>query len=524
MPTVTIIPATINPLTRMPASSKCKRKVAAYARVSTGSDEQETSYEAQIDYYTKFIKENPLWEFVGIYADEGISGTNTKHREQFKQMVEDAYAGKIDLIVTKSVSRFARNTVDSLTTIRSLKEHGCECYFQKENIYTFDSKGEVLLTIMSSLAQEESRSISENVTWGHRKRFADGQIMLAYKNFLGYERGEDGLPKIVENEAVIIRKIYRMFAEGKTASYIAKSLIQEGIPTPSGKKQWRTNTVISILTNEKYKGSAILQKTFTVDFLSKKTKKNEGEVPQYYVEDSHPAIIAPEEWDWVQAEIKRRNTLKNEYSCAGVFSSRILCENCGNYYGSKVWHSTDKYRKVIWQCNHKFNGNEKCSTPHFDESFLKEKFMFAFNQLVGRKEVALQACEVALQTLTDTTEIDNKLLESQQELEIIVGLIEKCVNENAHVAMDQAAYNNRYNALVGKYTAAEENHNKLLNSKARKADQANEIRTFMKVLEETSCAITEFDEKLWFQLVLHIIAKADGTLVFVFRDGTEITV
>ena len=227
MPVVTVIPATINPITKLPSMSAQKRKVAAYARVSTGSDEQATSYEAQIDYYTNFIKENPAWEFVGVYADEGISG----------RMLNDAFEGRIDLIVTKSVSRFARNTVDSLTAIRKLKEHGCECFFQKENIYTFDGKGEVLLTIMSSLAQEESRSISENVTWGHRKRFADGKIMLAYKNFLGYERGEDGIPKIIESEAEIIRKIYRMYAEGKTSAYIAKTLMDDGIPTPSGKKQ-----------------------------------------------------------------------------------------------------------------------------------------------------------------------------------------------------------------------------------------------------------------------------------------------
>jgi site-specific DNA recombinase len=188
---VTVIPSTINPATRLPEAAITKRRVAGYARVSTDSDEQFTSYQAQVDYYTQFIKSKPEWTFVDVYTDEGISGTNTKHRTGFNKMIEDALAGKIDLIVTKSISRFARNTVDTLTNIRNLKEHNVEVFFEKENIYTFDSKGEVMITIMSSLAQEESRSISENVTWGHRKRFADGKVSLGYSSFLGYAKGPD---------------------------------------------------------------------------------------------------------------------------------------------------------------------------------------------------------------------------------------------------------------------------------------------------------------------------------------------
>jgi len=260
-----------------------RRRVAAYARVSTDSEEQQTSYEAQVDYYTKYINERPDYEFVGIYTDEGISAVNTKKRDGFNRMVNDALAGKIDLIVTKSVSRFARNTVDSLSTVRKLKEKNVEVYFEKENIYTFDGKGELLITIMSSLAQEESRSISENVTWGHRKRFADGKLILPYKRFLGYERGEDGMPQIVEQEAEIVRSIFRMFISGKTFSAIAKYLTDNGIPTPGHRKIWQSATIRSILTNEKYKGEALLQKGFTVDFLTKQRKVNEGEIPQYYV-------------------------------------------------------------------------------------------------------------------------------------------------------------------------------------------------------------------------------------------------
>ncbi len=279
------------------------RRVATFARVSTSSEEQLTSYEAQVDYYTRFIQSKPEWEFVRVYTDEGISAVNTKKREGFNQMVRDALDGKIDLIVTKSVSRFARNTVDSLVTVRKLKEKGVEVYFEKENIYTLDSKGELLITIMSSLAQEESRSISENVTWGQRKRFADGKVSLPYSHFLGYRKGDNGLPEIVPEEAETVRWIYSLFLSGKTTGSIAGLLTREGIPTPAGKKKWAASTVESILKNEKYKGDALLQKAFTVDFLTKKQKKNEGEVPQYYVENSHPAIIDPAEWKLVQREL-----------------------------------------------------------------------------------------------------------------------------------------------------------------------------------------------------------------------------
>lgn len=341
---VTIIPPTINILTHLSTATTQKRRVAGYARVSTDSDEQFTSYEAQIDYYTQYIRCNPEWEFVKVYADEGISGTSTKHRTGFNEMIDDAMSGKIDLIVTKSVSRFARNTVDGLVTIRKLKEKGVEVYFEKENIYTFDSKGELLLTIMSSLAQEESRSISENCTWGQRKRFQDGKVTVPFGRFLGYDRGEDGNLVLNEDEAQIIRRIYGLFLQGRSPYAIAKVLTSEGIPTPGKKKTWSASTVKSILTNEKYKGDALLQKVYTEDFLTKKKIKNDGQVPQYYVENNHPAIIEPGVFDRVQKLMAVRHPGQNRNSSISPFSSRIKCGECGSWYGSKVWHSNDKYR------------------------------------------------------------------------------------------------------------------------------------------------------------------------------------
>lgn len=238
--------------------------------------------------------------------------------------------------------------INSLVTIRKLKEAGVECYFEKENIYTFNGKGELLITIMSSLAQEESRSISENITWGQRKRFSDGKVHVAYKNFLGYKKGANGKLEIIEEEAKIVRFIYSLFIKGKTASWIAKHLTENGIKTPAKKDIWQKSTVDSILTNEKYKGDALLQKKFTIDFLEKKMKKNEGEIPQYYVENSHPAIIDPVEWEQVQVEFARREQLGRTYSSKSIFSSKLVCVDCGGFYGQKVWHSTSKYRKVIW--------------------------------------------------------------------------------------------------------------------------------------------------------------------------------
>ena len=219
---ITRYPVTRSMFTAMPIASVARRRVAAYARVSTDSDEQFTSYEAQIDYYTRYIRARDDWEFVRVYTDEGISGVKTKNRDGFNEMLRDAMDGKIDLIVTKSVSRFARNTVDSLVAVRNLKEHGTEVFFEKENIWTLDSKGELLITIMSSLAQEESRSISENVTWGMRKRFADGKVSMPYKRFLGYDKGEDGRPVINEAEARIVRFIFRLFLEEERRRASAK--------------------------------------------------------------------------------------------------------------------------------------------------------------------------------------------------------------------------------------------------------------------------------------------------------------
>lgn len=519
---VTVIPATISLHTHAPSTGVRKRRTAGYARVSTDSDEQFTSYEAQIDYYTRYIQNNPEWDFVAVYTDEGISATNTRHRDGFNRMIEDALAGKIDLIVTKSVSRFARNTVDSLVTVRKLKEKGVEVFFEKENIYTLDSKGELLITIMSSLAQEESRSISENVTWGQRKRFADGKVSLPYKQFLGYRKGPDGFPEMVEDEAMIVRRIYSQFMAGQTPYLIAKSLTADGIPTPSGKAIWRTTTVASILTNEKYKGAALLQKCFTVDFLNKKRKINEGEVPQYYIEKSHQPIIDPKEFDLVQAEFARRKGLGLHYSGGSVFASRIVCGDCGNFYGPKVWHSNSKYRRTIWQCNEKFAGERKCQTPHLKEEDIKARFLAAFNKLLGGKDTLLEDCRIMQSHLTDCSAIDAELDGLLREIEVVTELTKRCIQENAQSAQSQEEYAERYNGFVARYETARDKVAVLQQQKEARLAQADAIGGFMFALSEQGCELTEFDEGLWLAVTEKATVYKNGRLVFTFQNGTEI--
>lgn len=518
---VTKIPATINPVTRMPSVSRNRRRVAGYARVSTDKDEQFTSYTAQIDYYTKFIQSHADWEFVDVYTDEGISGTNTKHRDGFNKMIDDALSGKIDLIVTKSISRFARNTVDSLVTIRKLKEANVECFFEKENIYTFDSKGEVLITIMSSLAQEESRSISENVTWGQRRRFSDGKVSMPYKQFLGYEKGPDGLPRVVPEQADLVRRIYDMFLSGKTTYAIAKVLTAEGIKTPAGKDKWQSSTVESILTNEKYKGDALLQKRFTVDFLEHKMKTNEGEVPQYYVTGSHEAIIWPEIWQQVQDEMERRKTLGNKYSGSSPFSCKIVCADCGDFYGSKVWNSTSKYKRTIWQCRHKFDGDSKCTTPHLDEEEIKSRFVDAFNRVFTQKNQILEDCRLMQSTLTDCSEIDREIAHLIDEAEVVTGLTEKLIRENSTKAMAQDEYNRRYDDYVERYNGIREKLDDLERKKNRRLAKANSIGGFIFELMEQDGILTEFDERLFTTVLDTITVHPDGRMIFLFQGGIE---
>lgn len=512
--TVTTIPATKKPHASHAQAAHQKRRVAAYARVSTEMEEQASSYAAQIDYYTSYIHSRTEWEFAGMCADEGISGTSTKHREGFQTMVADALAGKIDLILTKSVSRFARNTVDSLTTVRQLKDAGVEVYFKKENIWTFDSKGELLITIMSSLAQEESRSISENVTWGHRKRFADGKLLVAYSSFLGYKKGDDGNLAIDETQAPTVRRICARFLQGATPQTIAKELTNDGILTPRGKTQWQASTITSILKNEKYKGDALLQKTFTTDFLTKTIKTNEGEVPQYYVTGNHPAIIDPAVWDSVHAELARRSGKGT--SNTHPFSNRIKCGDCGGWYGRKVWHSTSQYRRYIWRCNQKYRHEQPCTTPHVTEAQIQQSFTQALTTRITNQAGLNHTTQLLDETIYDTSTLETQRDEIAQRIEEIVALIAQLVTVNAATAHDPDEYDHRYQQLDNRYHDLQHQHQQIetkITSLTERRAQAHLIRDYL-----ASRPPLEYSDEAWNTLVDHATINfkdekpCDGTL------------
>ena len=518
MPNVTKILATISRYTAQPIDTPVKRKVCAYARVSTDSEEQLTSYEAQVSYYTEYIKKHDDWEFIKVYADEGISGCSTKGRIGFLKMVEDALAGKINLIITKSVSRFARNTVDSLSTIRKLKEHNVECYFEKENIWSFDPKCELLLSIIASISQEESRSISENVTWGHRKRMADGKVSVPFSRFLGYDRGEDGNLVVNEKEAEIVRLIYRLFLEGLTPYSIAKHLTEKGIPTPAGKTKWTDSTVKSILTNEKYKGDALLQKSYTADYLTKKKKVNHGEVPMYYVQDNHEAIISPEIFDAVQHEMERRKNSGSRYSGVDILSAKLICGECGCFYSPKVWHSTDKYRRIIYQCGHKYRKQKRCSTPHFTAEQIQDIFIQAVNGLIENHEEITANLRKGMKMVSDCTALEQERDRMKEETILLAGMVENIILENAKTAIDQTEYRKKYDALSKRYETAKSRYEELEQQISEFQARVREMERFISSISKQK-PLTEFDEALWGGLLESITVYSTEDIRIKFRDG-----
>jgi len=527
-PNITTIPATLNFQLQNVFDTTRKRRTAAYARVSTDNDEQETSFIAQVEFYTKKIKENPDWKFINVYTDEGISEVNTKRRDGFKQMLADALSGEIDLIITKSVSRFARNTVDSLTAVRNLKAAGVEVYFEKEAIWTFDGKGELLITIMSSLAQEESRSISENVSWGKRRSFEQGKVYLPYSRFLGYERGEDGRPRVIESEAEIIREIFSEFLHGMTPTSIARNLEKRGILSPGGKEKWSVSTVKSILQNEKYRGDAVLQKTVGIDFLQKSRKKNEGEAPQYHVKESHQAIIRPEVFDLVQDEFRKRRGSGKPDTCNHTFSSKIICGECGGTYGAKTWRTTkdgNRSSRKIWQCNEKYRvkGNVNCHTPHLTDSQAEYAFVTAFNIILKEKERYISDYESIIDTITNTAVLENEMESAKKELEEIFILAKNCIDEKARCGYDHALVE-RHNKLIERYDSVKSRVDNITTEIDSRSIKRTKILHFLEEIKSQGNLLLEFDEAIWRRTAERIIVYKDSEVVVEFKDGRQIAV
>ncbi len=368
-----------------------QKRVAAYCRVSTDSEEQLTSYTNQMKVYSEMIASNKEWEFAGLYADEGISGTRADKRPEFQRMIEDCHKGKIDMIITKSVSRFARNTVDCLDYVRMLKEMGIGVYFEEQNIDTLKSDSELYLVIYAGFAQSESESISKNITWTHRKNFEDGKVTFMYSRTLGYKKGEDGNPEIVPEEAAIVQRIFDMYLSGKTTDEISVILQGENIVIPNKKLSFSKSMIIRMLKNEKYCGDAILQKTVTLDPITKKRKANEGEAPMWLVENSHPAIISRDIFNKVQEESARRKAKapmseKTALTASGKYSKYALsevmiCGECGSRYKRVTWNIRGK-RRIVWRCMSRLDyGKKYCKDSiTVDEKALQEAIVRALNR------------------------------------------------------------------------------------------------------------------------------------------------
>ena len=518
---IEIIPA--RPTFTNPIEGKVvKKRVAAYARVSTDSDEQETSFEGQQTYYTNLIRSNPTYEFVGIYADDGITGTMIEKRAEFKRMIKDALDGKIDLILTKSISRFARNTVDTLTTVRSLKEKGVEVFFEKEKISSLASSGELMLTILSSLAQEESRSISENVKIGKRWQMKEGKFTFTYTSFLGFKKCDKGYT-IDQDGAEIVRTIYRLFLyDGKSYSFIANYLNKTGKRTAKG-NEFKVNNIISILTNEKYKGDCILQKTYSADFLTHKMKKNNGVLPQYHLKGCLPQIIRPEEWELAQSEVESRKQMGQGKSISDVFSSKLVCWDCGGFLGRKVWHSNDAYRSYVYVCNHKYGKKKKCDCPTLKEEDIKNSFVKAISSIAA-DETIIEDLELAINILSDNTAEEDEIVKIDAELQVVAKLVQEHIDKNTKVQQDQKEYQRVYDEFVERYDALKAKRKAVYKKIANRTVTIQHIKNMIEFLNKENLISVVFDERHFTTLIDHGVVSHDGTIEWHFKCGKTVRI
>ena len=385
---VRTIPATVQPLNVYSTEYLLKR-VAAYCRVSTKQEEQLNSYETQVRYYTDRINREPGWKLAGIYADKGITGTSMKKRDEFNKLIRQCKRGKVDMIIVKSISRFARNTLDCLKITRMLRELKVDVYFEEQNLHSIDPSSEFYISIYGSVAQSESENISHNVTWGKARSAKEGNVFFAYKSFLGYHRGADGKPEIDPEQANTVRRIYDRFLAGDSLQQIANGLTADGIPTPMSRTVWQASVVQSILSNEKYKGDALLGKTYVEDCISKKVRVNAGERPQYYVENNQPAIIDTATFARVQEELARRaskrkvkqtgtTTEQGKYCGKYALTELLICGECGTPYRRCTWTVGGK-KRIVWRCINRLDyGKKYCHhSPTMEEAPLQNAIMDA---------------------------------------------------------------------------------------------------------------------------------------------------
>ncbi len=508
------------------------KRVAAYCRVSTDKEQQEHSFETQKEMYTEMIMMKPNWQMAGIYADEGITGTIAKKRPDFMRMIEDCRKGKIDLIITKSVSRFSRNNLDCLLYVRELKEMGIPIIFEKEGVNTLQVSSELLITLFSGLSQAESESISMNVKIGKRQSLKNGNVPFSYKSFLGYRKGADGKPEIDEEQAVIIRRIFAEYLAGKSLLDIAKGLTADEIPTARGKTNWSSARVQSILTNEKYKGDALLQKTYVVDCISKKSKKNKGELPMYYVENNHPAIIERAVFDRVQEEISRRNSKKKvkqvgtktelgKYSGKYALSEILYCGNCGTPYRRCTWSKNGK-KKIVWRCISRLDyGTKYCKdSPSVEESILHNAITKAITQKAHMENTDVdRICRhiEMYQCSQDTSSI----LAKQERLKTVQEHINKLTYMDSEAAQN-GDFDAQFESLYAEMYAIKDELEKIEKSKSKIETATDCTEKMTEVMKGLKNHPVEYNDLVVRQLIECIKVMSKDTLHIYFKDGVKI--
>lgn len=505
------------------------KRVAAYCRVSTDKEQQEHSFETQKEMYTDMIMMKPNWQMAGIYADEGITGTIAKKRPDFMRMIEDCRKGKIDIIITKSVSRFSRNNLDCLLYVRELKELGIPVIFEKEGINTLQVSSELLITLFSGLSQAESESISMNVKIGKRQSLKNGNVPFCYKSFLGYQKGADGNPEIVPDEAKIIRRIYEEYLAGKSLNDIAKSLMSDGILSPRGKTVWTSKVIMSILSNEKYKGDALLQKTYIADCINKKPKKNNGELPMYYIENNHPAIIERKMFDKVQEEISRRNSKRKvrqkgtktelgKYSSKFALSELLFCGNCGTPYRRVTWTIRGK-KKVVWRCISRLDfGTKYCqNSPSIEESALQNAIAEAITKKAKTEGANVDRISHHFKMYQDKQDAGsiiakkNRLNELIQSIEALTNMDNEAAQNGDFDSQFEQLYNEMY-TLKDELDEIEKQQAKLNKS----PDTLDEIEVIIKGLKNHP---VEYNDQAVRQLISCIKVISADQIEIQFKDG-----
>ena len=508
-----------------------QKRVAAYCRVSTDSDEQLTSYVTQKKVYTEMIARNPEWEFAGLYADEGISGTRADKRPQFTQMIKDCNAGKIDIIITKSVSRFARNTVECLEYVRMLKAKGISIIFEEQNIDTMKCDSELFLVMYAGFAQSESESMSKNITWSTRKNFADGKVVFRYSQLLGYRKGENGEPEIVPEEAAVVERIFQMFLAGMTLRDISAELQAENITFPDKKFMFTKRMVQNILRNEKYCGDCILQKTVTVDCITKERKINQGEAPMYLVENNHPPIVSREMFNRTQEELSRRNALpakstKTALTSSGKYSKYaltdvLICGECGSRYKRCTWARNGK-KRVVWRCVSRLDyGTKYCKkSPTVDEELLQEAIVRALNRFNAEDGVTYLALMKA--TISDALGLNG----STDEIDLLTRKIEalnkkmlELVEESIKNGGDIETHEAEFKEISAEIELMKSRIAAIQQSQSAATDTQDRLSQIESIIDERKENHLQYDDSIVRQMIECIKVYPDGKLEIIFGGG-----